>query len=216
MSYGTSRALVIDCAGSRDVDVWREFDRLYRERLVYGVLDALRRSGLASARADAEDYVQEVYCRLLERDGRILRLCRGDTEAQIGRYLQTVAERVALDVIRGQIAKKRGGCVSGVRSVDSPDTWPDERRTTSPEEHALASERRRLFFAKCRSALGEHGSRRDLYILYLALFECCTSPEIAARLGGAISSHTVDSRICRMRSRLRRREGIELPRRGCL
>jgi len=210
-----SRALVEDCLGGEDVEAWREFDRRFRERLVFGVRGALKRSGLRFEGADLEDYVQEVYCRLLDRDGRILRLCRGETDGQIGCYLQTIAERVTLDCIRHQVAQKRGGGVTHADG-DASDAWPDDRRVTSPEERLLTEERRQLFFAKCRGALGKSGSRRDLYILYLALFDGCSSSEIARRLGGGLTTHGVDSRICRMRARLREREGIELPRRGKL
>jgi len=220
MSEGDCRALVASCAEGRDLDSWGEFDRRFRDRLVFGVRRALKSSGLVPERTTVEDLVQDVYCRLLERDGRVLRLCRGENDRQVGCYLQTVAERVALDALRGQAAKKRGGGfrmspISG--SAESKtcleDLWPDNRRTTSPEEHLLQQERRRLFFSKCRAALGANGARRDLYILYLALFEECSSSEISHRLVGTLSPYGVDSRISRMRQRLRDREGIELPRR---
>ncbi|HTQ79843.1 MAG TPA: hypothetical protein VMM92_07600, partial [Thermoanaerobaculia bacterium] len=114
-----------------------------------------------------EEVVQEVYCRLLEGDGRRLAACRAVNEGQATNYLGRVVERVILDQVRMRRAAKRGGgrlqLFSGL----------DEKRlgrwladpAASPEDRLLAAERRQLLLARWRQVSDGPQGPRDLRIL---------------------------------------------------
>ena len=214
MEDQAANKLLKRCAFNREPEVSDEFLAKYGQRLVSGVRRALRRSGQRPSPEDREDLLQEVYCHLLEQQGRRLRGCRGREERVIGAYLAKVAESVTFDRLRARAAAKRGrGHVVSVLSE-----WRCDRLLAlaapgpTPEERILRRERRRLFLGRCRSVMGSRAPRRDLRIICLALLEGWTSREIAHRLGGEVTPSTIDSVIHRLRRRLAR-AGIRIPRR---
>ena len=107
MSQGEIGDLLRRCAASRDEAAWREFLELFGAALAAGVRRVARQAGLPGDPASREELLQDVYCRLLENDGRILRECRGDTAPAVAVYLRRVAESAAVDRLRLLTAVKR-------------------------------------------------------------------------------------------------------------
>ena len=215
MQDQSSLDLVDRCAVDRDAELWREFVERYGHRLTAGVRRALRRCGARVAREGRQDLLQEVYFRLLEKQGQRLRRCRARSERAVGAYLSKIAESVVIDHLRAEATAKRGGgCLVDGASQGEAD--PCERvvdRGLSPEERLLSRERRRLFLRHCRNAVSSRHSRRDLRVLYLAFFEGWTSREICRRLGGGLTPSSVDSLLHRVKRRLAR-AGLQVPRRA--
>jgi RNA polymerase sigma factor (sigma-70 family) len=202
------------CAAGGDDDAWRRFLELYGGAVTAGVRRVLRRAGRRYDRASREELVQEVYCRLLERDGRILRACRGESSAEVATYLLRVAESVAVDRLRSRAAAKRGRdrlvrLRDGERRQRQPGFVAD---SPGPEARLLARERRRRAFSRCRRLAGGRTPERDLSVLFLAYCRGYSSREIARRLGGGLTPARVDSLMHRLRRRLAR-GGIRIPRR---
>jgi RNA polymerase sigma factor (sigma-70 family) len=214
MNQAEISELLRRCAAGGDEAAWREFLDLFGAALVAGVRRVARRAGLPGDPASREELLQEVYCRLLENDGRILRECRGDTAPAVASYLRRVAESAAVDRLRLLAAVKRGRHLL-VRLRDA-----DRRRwrgsfiaeAPGPEARLLARERRRRAFARCRKLVGGRSPGRDLSVLFLAYCRGLSSREIARRLGGGLTPARVDSLMHRMRRRLAR-GGIFIPRR---
>jgi len=211
--HGTVELLRL-CAAGSDSGAWEEFVRRFGFRLEAGVRRALRRVGARLRRDELEDYLQEVYCRLLEQEARSLRLCRGGEEGSVGAYLGRVAETVVIDRIRASAAQKRGRD----RLVHTPpDAECDpmqrvEDSGPSPEERLLARERRLLFLIGCRRAAGPRHPHRDFHVLRLAFLEGLSSREICRRMGKGLTPASVDSVVHRARRRLER-DGLSIPRR---
>ncbi len=203
--------LIEECAASRRDEPWRELLTRFREPLEGGISRGLRRCGRSAADESREDLRQEVYCRLLEHDARALRRCRGHGEPEIRGYLARIAERVVRDAVRAARAEKRGG---GLHRDGAMAEVAIEVACTrpSPERRAEQAEAGRRFLAGCRAVLGKRAARRDLTILYLALVERWSSPEICDRLGADLTPGRVDSLVHRSRRRLAAR-GVGLPRR---
>jgi DNA-directed RNA polymerase specialized sigma24 family protein len=158
-----------------------------------------------------EEVMQEVYCRLLDRDA--LTACRAANEAQAVTYLFKVVDSVVFDQLRlGRAAKRGGGWAA--RSMPSAQ----ERRLLrskvdpggTPEDRLLAAEQRRLLFERWRDIGNEMQGERNLRILRLALIEGWSSREIARTHKLAPSS--VDTVVHRLRRRLSE-DGYALPRR---
>jgi RNA polymerase sigma factor (sigma-70 family) len=166
-------------------------------------------------REDRQDLLQEVYFRLLEKQGQRLRRCRAQGQQAVGAYLSRIAESVVIDHLRAEAATKRGrGRV--VSDAGDGELGPFERapdRGPSPEERVLLREKRRLFARHCRDAVGPRHATRDLRVLYLAFFEGWTSGEISGRLGGGLTPSSVDSLLHRLKRRLAR-AGLQVPRRA--
>jgi RNA polymerase sigma factor (sigma-70 family) len=214
MSQVEIRDLLRRCAAGGDEAAWRRFLDLFGPALAAGVRRVARRAGLPGDPTSREELLQDVYCRLLENDGRILRDCRGDTRPAVAAYLRRVAESAAVDRLRLLTAAKRGRHLL-VRLSDA-----DRRRwrgsflaeSPGPEQRLLARERRRRAFARCRRLVGGRSPQRDLSVLFLAYCRGLDSREIARRLGGGLTPARVDSLVHRVRRRLAR-GGIRIPRR---
>jgi len=207
--------LVWRCANQPSSELWEQFIERFQNRLHAGVYRALARCELELQRQDREDLMQEVFCRLLDRRRRCLKLCRGREEASVGAYLGRVAENVVLDRIRSTAAAKRGrDRLVELRpdSIFDPVAEATDRRS-NPEDRLLARERKWAFRASFREVAGKETPERDWTVFYLAVFEGCSSREICARLGGDLKPSTVDSLIHRLRSRLADK-GLTIPRRN--
>ncbi len=192
---------------------WSEFVERFQPRLVAAVRRTLVRLEVPSGGDErVEDLVQEIYCRLLSRGRRRLRLFRGHSEAQLMAYLQRVAASVVVDARRLALAEKRRGGRRVPFEEDRPMPPFAGAEENGPEERLLARERRRTFLALCRHALGRRATATTVEIARLALLEGWTSREIAAGFGGRIGVAGVDSVIYRLRRNLAGR-GIALPRR---
>lgn len=209
-----ARDLIRRCATARDAGTWSEFQDRFARPLRSGVRRTLLRFDARISEDEHQDLIQETYFRLLEGEGRRLRQCRGEAEGAIAIYLGKVAESVVLDYLRGRSAAKRGGglLVELPRHTSSEIVERVHDTRTSPEERLLVRERRARFLASCRKLVGKDTQKRDLQILYLALFEGWSSREICNRVGPGIKPTTVDSLIHRLRKRLAD-HGVEVPRR---
>ena len=202
------------CAAGGDEAAWRRFLDLFGPALSAGVRRVARQAGMPGDPASREELLQEVYCRLLENDGRILRDCHGDTAPAVAVYLRRVAESTAVDRLRLLTAAKRGRhLLVRLRDADR-GRWRSSfiAETPGPEARLLARERRRRAFARCSGLVGGRSPRRDLSVLFLAYCRGLSSREIARRLGGGLTPARVDSLMHRVRRRLARR-GIRIPRR---
>jgi RNA polymerase sigma factor (sigma-70 family) len=151
-----------------------------------------------------EDLLQESYCKLVDREFRILRRCRQQDEKAIGAYLSRVAERVALDRLRARGAAKRG--VDRSVSLESmmrraADRLPSTGQS-SAEELLLLCEEYQAFWESCRRATSRRFPERDFKILQLAFFEGMSSREISRSLGAKMTPNGVDSVLHRARKRL--------------
>ncbi|MEJ2086757.1 MAG: sigma-70 family RNA polymerase sigma factor, partial [Acidobacteriota bacterium] len=196
-------------------ELWEQFIERFQNRLHAGVYRALARCELELNRQDREDLMQDVFCRLLDRRRRCLKLCRGREEASVGAYLGRVAENVVLDRVRSTSAVKRGRdrlVELRPESVYDPVADAADRRS-NPEARLLAREREWTFLASFRQVVGRTTPERDWRVFYLAVFEGCSSREICTRMGGSLKPSTVDSLIHRMRRRLAAK-GMKIPRRN--
>jgi DNA-directed RNA polymerase specialized sigma24 family protein len=211
MSATAVQQLFRRCATGRDNAGWEEFVYRFEPRLRDGVRRALGRSGVRATPDLVDEMVQEVYCHLLEQNGRRLLGFRGVSYGEVLVYLGKTAQHVVLDRLRNAGAAKRGGdllvpCESSLAGR-LMDPEPD------PETRLLLQEARWLFLQRCRQVSGGPTAGRNLRILHLALFDGWTSREIADLAVAGLKSSSIDSLIHRLRKRLAE-TGLALPRRN--
>ena len=182
-------------------DSWREFERRFRPRLVAGI-----RRGLACAwerpQPDLlEELLQNCYCRLLEKDRRVLRRCLDLETPQIGAYMLRTGRSVALDWLRHRGAEKRGH--ANTVAVDPEALCAFSGSEPTAERRLCAQEELQWFWRQCREIVQATGHPASLEILRRVWIQQKPSREVAAAAGLATSS--VDSVICRTRRRLAER-----------
>lgn len=210
MDHVDCRRLLDQCIETNDERAWEELLERFRSRLLSAIRRGLGRIGASQDAERIEDLLQEVYCRLLDRDRWALKACRGRSEGEIAAYLMRLAENVVLDELRREVALKRGGG-SVVRGAG---VGLDERIASAelePEERIHLARLRRQFLRSCRLVCGD--SARNSRIAQAAFLEGWTSPEIVRTLASDLKVASVDSLLCRLRRRFSER-GIELPPRG--
>lgn len=195
--------LIHACAESSTEPAWEEFLARFRPRLRGEVRSVLLRAGTFPDRDLAEDLEQEVLCRLLERDRRILARFRGSTDGEAVVYLRRVVASVVLDALRAAASARRRPALPplsietlAAEAIELPD------RRGCPEARALARERGRVFLARCRELLGRRATAERLRIVRLALVEGLSTREVVARLGAPWTAGAVDSLLHRLRRRL--------------
>ena len=214
MELNSDAELVSVCAADRGPKVWSKFIERFGTRLTMGVRRAFRRSGISPSPEDIEDLLQEVYCKLLDRGGKVLRNCRGGHGNEVNAYLGRVAESVVLDHLRASAAEKRGKDLviqqRPEQDYEISDLAAD--RGPSPEERILNREMRNLVLSRCRKKSSGTSATKDLWMFYLAFLEGWTSREISKYFRSALTPGSVDCALHRLRKRLAV-QGLQLPRR---
>ena len=214
MEHNSDAELVSVCAADRGPEVWSKFIERFGTRLTMGVRRAFRRAGVFPGPADIEDLLQEVYCKLLDSGGKVLRNCHGRHGNEVSAYLGRVAESVVLDYLRASAAEKRGKELVIQQKPEQEFELCDlaADRGPSPEERILNRERRDLVLSRCRKKSSGASATKDLWVFYLAFFEGWTSREISKHVRGGLTPSSVDCALHRLRKRLAV-QGLQLPRR---
>ena len=206
-----SSELLRRCAASPEAGEWGLLVQCFGERVEQGVRRVLRQAGHARTAEDLQDFVQEVYCRLLQGRGKALRGFRGRTQAEASSYLGRLAENVTRDALRRSRAEKRKFDDPALGLGGQAHRVAD--RSAGPEELLLQAERRRSVRSCCRAVLPPRTVRRDSWILVRVFLDGWSSTEIAAACGGRLAAASVNSLVSRTRQRLAAR-GLVLPERS--
>src|SRR3989442_14479623 len=131
----TSAADLLRECGEKLTDraLWTEFQGRFQGLIFLYLMRALRLRRIQDDAADVvPDLAQEVYVRLVQRDGQALRTFRGTTEFSVMAFLARISSSVVQDHQRQLISEKRranvvpietakAGEVAGLRSTDSPE-----------------------------------------------------------------------------------------------
>jgi len=199
----------------RDPASLERLSRRYGRRLQAVARRVFHRAGLAGVAYEAEDLVQEAWCRLYQHWGPRISLRGG--EAGLYPYLVRTTRNLAIDRARAHRSQKRGG---GLRRLEAPAGLSGDAGADgcgdlmaggpSPEEVAMRRQWRRLFRQRCRPYTSRRRSRRDLAVVELALVDGWSSRQIAAALRDPMSPSAIDTLIHRVRRGLTR-EGLDLP-----
>ncbi|MDI9629951.1 MAG: ECF-type sigma factor [Acidobacteriota bacterium] len=161
---------------------------------------------------EVDDLVQEAWCRLLDVGRRRIRAFRGESPGELALYLAALVRTVVADHRRAAASAKRGG---GRRPLaltgeGGAEVIPLRDPEPTAEARLLAREQRREARLRLRELAGPRATPRRLRLLELALTSDLPSSELARRLAPELTPSSIDSMVCRFRSRLAAR-GIALP-----
>src|SRR5215470_9330204 len=151
-----------------DRTLWKSFQDRFRGLIFLYLIRSLRLRGLHSEiEGLVQDLAQEVYVRLVQHDGRILRAFRGTSEFSVMAFLAKVSSSVVHDYIRhGTTARRHGDVIpleqlrsregSDKASPDSPEfdssqlsailSWIDIERIVAGDSDRKNAQRNALIF----------------------------------------------------------------------
>ena len=209
--------IVRECTQGDAEPAWRRFVETFDRQIRGNIVQTLLRLDRRAYSDTVDELVQEVYCRLLEKNRRALRRCRARSDSSFRGYLACLCTNLVVDHLRSLSAQKRGGWQSpSVSYVDFPRDSVAERlesvadHAAGPEARLLMAESRRFFLRSCGSLLDGKRRQRDLEIVRLAFVEGWTSREISELFEGRLKPGSIDSLIHRHRRRLRE-HGVTMP-----
>lgn len=199
--------LFYHCLRTRRDELWSEFIQRYGGQVRRLIHAAFSNSERELTAGEIEEYVQELYLRLLARGEQSY---RGTTDAEFWSYVYTTVRNLAID--RWRYAERRESCMA--TCTPSISRWHSPP-TQSPETRAMARQSLGSFLERCRLAAAGARTEMKMRILRLAFFDGLSSREIAHRLADeelapALTPCQVDSMIFRLRRRLERL-GAEIP-----
>jgi RNA polymerase sigma factor (sigma-70 family) len=104
-----SSADLLRLCGDRltDAALWKEFQRRFHETVLTFVMRAMCNAFRNDCLEQACDMAQDVYLRMLDNNGRMLRSFKGDTDFSVKAFLSRVAVNVVSDHYRRSQAEKR-------------------------------------------------------------------------------------------------------------
>ena len=117
----TQADLVRECGEKlTDRALWTQFQERFQGLIFLYLMRSLRLRRIQDDAAGiVPDLTQEVYLRLIQNDGRILRSFRGTTEFSVMALLARVSASVANDHLRQEATEKRRGPVVPIETVQA-------------------------------------------------------------------------------------------------
>jgi len=198
--------LVRECGEKlTDRDLWRRFQERFQGLIFMYVMRALHLRHIQDdVTGIVQDLTQDIYLKLVQHDGRVLRSFKGTTEFSVRAFLARISASVVQDYQRYIASAKRGGQVIPIdyatsaelnrkKSADKPEmdadqlsailSWIDMERVVQGD-----SDRR--------------NARRNALIFQLHYINGFEAGEIARFPGFDLSKSGVQAILSRMRKRI--------------
>ena len=188
-----------------DRTLWTKFQDRFQGLIFLYLLRALRfRNMDEDASGVVPDLAQEVYLRLVQHNGRVLRSFKGTTDFSVMAFLAKVAATVVLDHQREQLRDKRRGQVIPIDAVRNNEQ-SGRRGPESPEfdSSALSSILSWIDIERIVEAEPDRkNARRNALIFKLHYVDGLTSAEIAQYPGFDLTKPGVETVLSRLRKRI--------------
>jgi RNA polymerase sigma factor (sigma-70 family) len=203
----TSAADLVRACGQKLTDraLWNEFQERFRRLIFLYVIRSLNYCGLQDdLQAIVQDLVQEVYVRLVQHDGRILRSFRGTTEFSVMAFLAKVSSSVVHDYVRQSITARRRGQVVPIEEIHASE----QTGSALPDVPELESGRLSSILSWIdveRVVEGDtdrKNAQRNALIFKLHYVDGFESNEIAQFPGFKLTKSGVDAVLARLRKRI--------------
>jgi DNA-directed RNA polymerase specialized sigma24 family protein len=206
-SRETSAAELLRECGEKLTDraLWTRFQERFQGLIFLYLLRALRFRSIQEDAADiVPDLAQEVYLRLVQNDGRILRSFRGTTEFSVMAFLSRISATVVQDHQRQLGSDKRRGQVVSIdrtkvaefdemAALDSPEF---DRGTLSSILSWIDVER------VVEGDPDRKNARRNALLFKLHYVDGFSSGEIARFPGFELTKSGVETILARLRKRI--------------
>lgn len=183
---------------------WGPFVHRQRPTIRRRLRSALRRNDQRPTPEWLDDLEQEVYCRLLDHDRR-----KPPRQSTFGpehrRFLEVLADSTVADDLRKRCAAKRDWRATFALPADDAGLLASRfvcRRPT-PEQGVVERDSFRKTVARLRSFAKGPSGKQSVEALVLTAVAGLTSREVAARASTTLAASSVETRLCRLKARLR-------------
>ncbi|MBI4474613.1 MAG: RNA polymerase sigma factor [Acidobacteria bacterium] len=194
--------LLREC-GKRLTDpvLWQKFQERFQGLIFLYLMRALRiRGKYDDAAGIVPDLAQEVYLRLVQSDGQILRSFRGNSEFSVMAFLARISSNVAHDHHRRNVAVKRGQVVSIEDARIDAKTSRDSAEFDPAELSSILS-----WIDVERVVEGDpdrKNAQRNALIFKLHYVDGFSSKEIARFPGFELTPSGVEAILARLKKRI--------------
>jgi RNA polymerase sigma factor (sigma-70 family) len=185
--------------------LWQKFQQRFQKLIFVYIARALRNAAGRDAKELVSDLAQDVYIRLLQNEGRMLRTFKGATDFSVRAFLARVSVSAVTDYHRAQMTEKRQA--TQVVSLD-------EARTDGvalPGEAAELDLTAILSWIDVQRLVESDADRkhaaRNVVIFKLHYIDGLTCDEIAQFPGFELTPSGIDTVLQRMKARLQKRIG---------
>jgi RNA polymerase sigma factor (sigma-70 family) len=148
----------------------------------------------------ADDWVQEVFAKLVKNNGRVIRSFRGLTDVSVNAFLASIAVSTVADQRRSQRANRRRTQLV---------SFEDVQEASLPHGRADSTVSALIDLIDVERALKEDeeskNPERDLLIFQLHFVEGLTPREISSIPGFKLTTSGLEKVLNRMKNRLARR-----------
>jgi RNA polymerase sigma factor (sigma-70 family) len=200
----TACELLAECAKDLgNAVVWDEFYSRYRRKILTYLWRAFAMAGGRSEDflRHADDWLQDVFTKLVQNDGHVVRSFRGTNDISVYAFLASIALSTVVDHQRsGRAVRRRAQLVSleDLREFNSSRNRWDARITALLDlidvEKALKTDEQ------------SKNPNRDLLIFKLHFVEGLTAREIASIPGFNLTTSGLEKVLTRLRSRISRKD----------
>jgi RNA polymerase sigma factor (sigma-70 family) len=182
----------------KDRSLWDQFSKSFEKPLFAFLLRAVRQKERQQedTRALVHDLAQEVYIRLFENNGQLLRSFRGQSEFSVLAFLARVSMNVSGDRYRRDRAQRRSAEIISIEDARDRDV-----AQVNLDAQTRWSDVERLIHADPDSS----NRARNVLICKLHYLDRLSAEEIAQYPGFGLTANGVEAVIRRTREYLQRR-----------
>ena len=188
-----------------DRALWTEFQGRFQRRIFLYLMRALRLQRIQDDACDVvPDLAQEVYLRLVQHDGRVLRSFRGTTEFSVLAFLGRISSSVVTDYQRQLATEKRRAPIVPIESIKAGELT-GSRSAGAAEFDSNAIGAILSWIDVERIVEGDpdrKNARRNALIFKLHYIDGFQAAEIARFTGFELTKSGVESILARMRKRI--------------
>jgi RNA polymerase sigma factor (sigma-70 family) len=186
-----------------DRALWARFQERFQGLIFLYLMRALRIQRIQEDVTDiVPDLAQEVYLRLVQHDGRILRSFRGTTEFSVMAFLARISSSVVQDHMRAANSKKRWGQVVPIDSLRASELQDASSGSPSTDASHWNTVARLMDVEKAIAADPDRkNARRNVLIFKLHHVDGFLASEIAQFPGFGLSKSGVETILARLKKR---------------
>jgi RNA polymerase sigma factor (sigma-70 family) len=206
-SGGSSAPDLVRECGERltDRELWRQFQEQFQGLIFTYVMRSLRlRSVQDDIAGIVPDLAQEVYLRLVQNEGRALRLFKGTSEFSVRAFLAKISASVVHDYQRHTLRDKRGAQIIPIDGVAAAEL-NRKKSTEAPEFDPSQLSAILAWIDMERVVEGDpdrKNARRNALIFQLHYIDGFKSGEIARFPGFGLTEAGVQTILARLRKRI--------------
>jgi DNA-directed RNA polymerase specialized sigma24 family protein len=199
--------LLREC-GERLTDraLWSKFQQRFQGLIFLYLMRAMHLRRIHDDAADVvPDLAQEVYLRLVQHDGRILRGFRGTTEFSVMAFLARISESVVQDYQRASGSEKRRGQVVPIEAARAAELGGLPAETPEFDSSQLSSILAWIDVERIVEGDPDRkNARRNALIFKLHYIDGFQSGEIAHFPGFELTKSGVETILARLRKRIQK------------